>query len=438
MLKKYYIIFITIIFIQSCGSSSSKTEAGAEYQFVLSAQLTNQCGQQVTFNQFEVHLQDENWNLIEKYSPDTNGLVNFTTDQQHINYTIVAKSQQGASAEGLDIVSYYQANTTTAAIYEASYDNLLDNSTCECITRDIELQHRVFSTIDSISTSFNYENWYSVDSQTTYVNAAEVCRIIGNEWAIQSISIRGKDTNNNAIGVASLLENFSSNIEQLWQPAAIEVADTVSLPQNHAVFEMTQQFANNEHFYVKAEEDDEELLIFNTHPYISESKYQSTASYIFEDIHTIFGQSTFSSHHQIKSSIYTTAFDVSAQTIQPEIDNTSFIELDADGSYDYSAISGYPLVEITFNYQVNTTNSGTLMPINWTMYGPIKGTLASSLQLTGYEDILGQDLAIQSTNIKIIKSVNTSKYDDYISYYQGDKDSDLTDNLHYFQLDLVL
>lgn len=442
MLYKLCIIFISFLILQSCGSGSSSssntTTTVPEYQFELSAQLANECGQQVTFNQFEVHLQDENWQLIEKYSADVNGFVNFTTDQENINYTIIAKYQQGESGESLDVVSYHQANTTTTATYTATYDELLDNSTCECVTQDIELQHRAFTIIGSVSTSFNYENWYSIDSQNTYFTAAEVCRVINDEWPIQSISIRGADVLNNAIGAATLLEDFSSNTEGLWQAAAVEVADSVLLPSNHTGFEMKQSFANNEHFYVKTDEGDDEFLVFNTHPYISESKYHSVASHFFESLNTIFGLSTFTSHHQIKTSTYDEAFDVLAETQQPEIDNIGFSELAADGSYDYSTVSGYPLVEIAFDYPVSSLNSGASMPITWTMYGPISGTLASSVQLSGYEDIFDPNTYIQTTSIKIIKSSISNNYDDYIEYYQGNTDSAFADDLRYFQLLLAL
>jgi hypothetical protein len=441
MLNKYSISSILLLLLQSCGSGGSddsSTSSTSEYQFKLSAHITNKCGQPMVFNQFEVHLQDDSWKLVKKYNADVNGQVSFTTNQENINYTIVAKSQQEQNEEGLDIVSYYQANTTVAASYEAKYDSLVDNSSCECVSQDIEVQHREFSAIDTISASFNYESWYRIDSKNTYLKGLEICRAIDDEWTIQSISIRGFDSNNKAIGVASLIEDFSSNAENLWQTAAIEVADNVALPKKHVDFEISQIFANNAHFYADVNKDDTELLIFNTHPYISESIYYSVTSLLFEKIDTIFGQSTFSSHHQIKSSLYDQAFDVSAKTTQPNIDNSTFSELTGNHSYDYSEVSGYPLVAITLNYQVVGTNLNTSTPITWTMYGPIKGTLASSVQLSGYENTITPDTSIKSTDIKIIKSTNSNKYEDYINYYQGNQYSDLADNLYYFQLELLL
>ncbi|OUR62489.1 hypothetical protein A9Q74_04845 [Colwellia sp. 39_35_sub15_T18] len=439
-MNKHLSTMLLLVFLPSCGSGSSSSSDSnntqpIEYQFKLSAQQTNRCGQQVAFNQFELHLQDDNWQLIDKYTADANGQVSFATEQEYINYTIIAKYQQGAEEEGLDITSYHHANTTTSASYVATYDNLLDTSTCECVTQDIELQHRSFSVIDSVSSSFSYESWHSTDSQNTYFTNAEICRLIDDEWPIHSIAIRGLDTNNGAIGVASILNDFGSNTEGLWQSAAIEVADNVPLSSEHAAFNMMQEFANGEHFYVESSEDDTELLVFNTHPYTSESIHYARTSHIFDHLDTIFGQSTFASYHQIKSTMNDEATSVSAETEQPDIDYTNFSELAADGSYDYSAVSGYPLVDISFSYQVSSASITT--PINWTMYGPIKGILASSVQLAGFEDTITPDTDIQNTEINIIKSLTTNNYDDYIYYYQGNTDSDFANDLQSFQLELV-
>lgn len=438
MLKNSIIITLLLL-IQSCGSSSdSSSDTATEYEFTLLAELINQCGQQAAFNQLEVHLQDENWQLIKKYTADMNGQINFITDQKEINYTIIAKSQQGESEESLDIISYYHANTSTPAWYTATYDKLLDNSNCECVTQDIELRHRAFSKVDSISTSFDHDSSQLIDSQTTYFNGSEVCHKTNDEWPVQSISIRGFDANNNAIGVASLLEYANSNSENLLQLAAIEVADIIPLPQKHAAFQLTQKFKKGEHFQTSIAADDKELLVFNTHPYISESTYHAKAIFVYENIDTIFGHSAFSSYHQIRSNLYEETFDVFAETNKPNIDNTRFSELASDGSYDYSAVSDYPFVEVVFDYQVSSINSGTSTSVKWTMYGPIKGTLAYSVPLSFLEWNIGMDDNIQITNIKIIKSLNSNKYSDYINYYQGNTESNLTDNLRYYHLQLAL
>ncbi len=439
MLKKTLITTLLLL-IQSCGSDSvtnQNNNTPAEFKFTLLAKLINQCGQQTAFSQLEVHLQDENWQLIKKYTADTNGQISFITEQQEINYTIVAKSQQGESEESLDIISYYHANASTPAWYTATYDKLQDNNGCECITQDIELKHRVFSKTHTISTSFNHDNIQAIDSQTTHFTNSEVCRKIDDAWPIQSISIRGLDANNNAIGVANTFEYVNNQTENLLQLSAIEVADIVSLPKTHAAFQLTQMFKKGEHFKTSIAKDDTALLLFNTHPYISESTYNAETSFIYENIDTIFGHSSFSSYHQIRSSSYEKTFAVFAETNKPSIDSARFSELSSDGSYDYSAVSDYPFVEIVFDYQVNSASSGNSIPVKWTMYGPIKGTLAYSVPLSFLEWDIDMNNDIQITNIKIIKSLYTNKYNDYIQHYQGNTETNLIDNFKYYHLQLV-
>ncbi len=441
MLNKYFLIALISLMLQSCGSGSSSSDDGeviTEYQFELLAYLKNECGQTTAFNQFEIHLQDDNWQLIERYFPDDKGLISFITDQKKINYTLVAKFQQGDSEEGLDIVSYNQANTTNPTNYFATYDNSLDNSNCECITQDVELEHRIFSTIETVSASFDYDTWLSIDSQHSYFNDVKVCREIGNTWPVESIAIKGRDTNNNSIGVASLLTNFSSNEDKLWRVAAIESAEIVYLPQEHGSFEMTQLFSDGEHFSTASNEQDEKIAIFNSHPYISEAVYYTKSYHLFEDINTIFGQSTFSSYHQIKSTLYDEVFEVSATSVEPNIDNTSFSDLGADGSYDYSQVSGFVLVKFIFEYEVESLNINADIPTTWTMYGPIGGILASTVQLAGYENNITPDTDIKRTDIKIIKSASSNNYEDYIRYYQSDLETGFSDDLRYFQLKLIL
>lgn len=438
MLKHSSIILVPLLLIQACGSSSNsdKTPEPAEYQFNLSAKLTNTCGLESSFDKYEVHLQDDNWELIAKYSANVDGLVSFTTDQKEINYTIVAKTQQDEAAEGIDIVSYYQAQTTTPASYSATYDSLQDDASCECNTQDIQLAHRYFNEIKSVATSFSYDDWQIIDPKTTYFSGVEVCRKSEDLWPVQSIAVRGLDINNNTSVAASLLNDFTDNEEQLWQASALEDYYIADLPLEHASFEMNQMFSDGEHFHVAVDVNDERLPVFSSHEYISESRYHSNSNHIFEIIDSMFRYSVFGSYHQIHSTMFNDAFTVSAELEEPNIDNENFSELAADGTYDYSAVSGYPLIEVGFDYDTEATTDAPA--VFWTLYGPTKGKLPSSVQLEGYEEIVTPDSDIKTTDIRIIKSGNTNKYDDYIEYYQGNLDDEFSDNLKYFHLKLKL
>jgi hypothetical protein len=435
MLKHSPIILVPLLLIQACGSSSSSDETPepSEYQFNLSAKLSNKCGLESSFNQYEVHLQDDNWELITKYSANADGFVSFTTAQKDINYTIVAKTQQGDTAEGLDIVSYYQAQTTTPASYSATYDSLQNNEACECNTQDIELSHKTFSSIDSVDASFSFSEWHHIDEEKTYITDAQVCRDINSQWPVQSIAIRGLDINSNITATASILTDFTSNEEQLWEAFAVQDTYTATLPEEHTGFEMKQVFAAGEHFHTKVNEADQILPVFNSHPYVSESTYNSSSNHIFETLNTIFGQSTFGSYHQVHSTMFEEAFTVAPELEEPNIDNASFSELAADGSYDYSTVSGYPLIKISFDYETDDET-----PVLWSLYGPIKGQLPSSVQLVGYEEIIGPDTDIEVTDIKIIKSAISNKYDDYIKHYQGAEINEFEDSLRYFHLKLKM
>jgi len=440
MLKHSPVILVPLLFLQACGSESSsdKTPEPSEYQFNLAAKISNKCGLKSSFDQLEVHLQDENWELIAKYPATVDGLVSFTTSQKEINYTIVAKTQQGEEMEGLDIVSYYHAQTTTPAKYSATYDNLQDNATCECTTQNIELAHKTFSSIDSVATSFSYDEWQIIDPKTTYFTNAKVCRDSSGQWPVQSIAVRGLDINNNISAAAGFLTDFTSNEEQLWQASALEGAYNANLPLEHPSFEMKQTFENGEHFHAKVNESDQILPILNSHEYVTESRYYSSSNQIFEIIDSLFRQSIFGSYHQIQSTMFEEAFAVLPELEEPNIDNENFSELAADGTYDYSAVSGYPLIEIIFNYDTSSEEMGEELPISWALYGPIKGKLPSSVQLVGYEDIIDPNTDIKATDIRIIKSATTTKYDDYIEYFQGNTNNEFADNLRYFQLKLKL
>jgi len=440
MLKHSPIILVPLLLLQACGSESSsdKTPEPSEYQFNLSAKLSNKCGLKTPFNQYEVHLQDANWELIEKYSANADGLVSFTTAQKEINYTIVAKTQQGEAAEGLDIISYYQAQTTTPVSYSAKYDSIQDDASCECNTQDIQLAHRYFDKIESVSTSFSYNEWQNIDPKTTIFKGVEVCRDSDALWPVQSISVKGLDINRNTSVAASLLDDFSSNEELLWQTSALEDAYVADLPLEHASFEMNQVFLEGEHFHDKVDQNVQTLPVFNSHEYISESRYHSKSNHVFEIIDSMFRYSEFGSYHQIHSTMFNDAFTVAAELEEPNIDNENFSELAADGTYDYSAVSGYPLIEISFDYDFTPEKTDIESPVSWTLYGPIKGKLASSVQLVGFEDIVTPNSDIKTTDIRIIKSATTNKYDDYIEYYQGNSNEEFSDNLKYFHLKLKL
>jgi hypothetical protein len=96
-------------FLSSCGSSSDGETPVEPVSLTLSLSsvLFNDCGVEAPFTDIELLLQGSDWQTIEVYKSDENGLITFTTFDENINYTLVAKNQEGNGVEGLNIESYY-------------------------------------------------------------------------------------------------------------------------------------------------------------------------------------------------------------------------------------------------------------------------------------------------------------------------------------------
>ncbi|MCW8833846.1 MAG: hypothetical protein OQK03_11035, partial [Colwellia sp.] len=422
--KKNLFLFVPLtIFLQACGGSGSSSESEpvepVEYTFSLTSQLTNSCGVSVPFTHIELLLQDNDWQTVASHQADENGVITFTSLQARLNYTLVAKNQHADEAEGLNIVSFFQAKTTTPAMYHAQFDNLVDNSSCECVTQDVELKHRPFALRSQVTSSLNFETWSAVDDQTTIFENVMACREIEGEWPLQSFSVLGEDVNQQEIGTSEFLADFSENVEGVWSVPAFQVADLVELSTPHEDFSTLQLIQTNEHFLQEIVENQSHLLLFKSHPYVSETFYQSNASVTFQETSSIFGDTTIKSHHQLISANHQQSFEVEASKQRPEVDDINFSEIKADGSYDYSAVSGYPMAVISFSYTAYEPQTQLLMPATWTHYGREQGTIAMSGPLTGYENIINSDTAKKSTKVLLQKSSKTSDYFDYIEFYQG-------------------
>lgn len=411
-------------FLQACGGSSPSTPEVPveliEYSFALTAQLTNACGAKSAFSDIELLLQDDNWQTLNRYSADESGVISFVTTNEFINYTIVAKDQQGTEAEGLNVVSFYQASSNTPADYQARFDKLLDNSNCECVSQNLELTHRPFTTQAKVTSSLPFDNWLAIDERTTLFEGVEVCRVIDGNWPLHSFSVLGTDNNQKEIASAEFVDDFTSDGSGTWRVSAFQVADSIELAAQHQAFTTHQVIGNSMHFFSSVAEEDESLLVFDTHNYISEAYYQSKASITFDESSSIFGSSVIKTHQQLTSSDKGLSFAVKASESKPNIDDRNFSEIKADGSYDYSAVNGYPMAIITFTFTAFDPQSNLLMPAKWSFYGPEQGTLAISAPLTGYEDIINIDTDKKSTEVRLIQSLATDSYQDYIKFYQGE------------------
>jgi len=182
------------------------------------------------------------------------------------------------------------------------------------------------------------------------------------------------------------------------------------------------------HFIIDVAKEDESFLYFPEHTFDTENFYQSQASVTFDESSSIFGSSVIKTHQQIISTSAQESFAVKASEQKPAIDDRNFSEIKEDGSYDYSAVSGYPMAKIAFTFTTYHPTTKLLMPAKWTFYGPEKGMLAISAPLTGYEDIITIDTDKNATDVRLIKSMITNNYQDYIKHYQGSNSADMTND----------
>lgn len=423
--------------LQGCGGSSSSPSTPTEpveYTFSLNAQLTNDCGVSTAFTEVELLLQDDTWQTLNSYTADENGLISFVTESEFINYTLIAKDQQDSEVEGLNIVSFYQASSETPAYYQAQFDEDINNSTCDCITQDLEVEHRSFAAQSSVTSSLTFDAWVATNTTTTLFEGVELCRIMDGSWPLHSVSVTGIDSNGKAIASAGFIDgntgDFSANDDELWQTYASEVADEVELNDSHQELSTNQVIGDIKHFSALIAEDVDSILVFDTHSYISEAFYQAQASVTFDDVSysSLFGSVAINTYHQVISTDAQESLAVEASEQQPDFNYPIFDEINADGSYDYSAAaSDYPMAIIAFTFTAYDPDTRLLMPAKWTFYGPESGTLAFSAPLTGYEDIIDFDTDIKTTKVELINSDISNDYDDYIKYYQGNNVLDITD-----------
>ena len=453
-MNKYLISpLLLTLFLQGCGGSSSSSSPEVavdpvEYTFSLTAQLTNDCGVISAFTDVELLLQDETWQTLNTYKADDSGVISFVTESQFINYTLVAKDQQGSEAQGLNVVSFYQANSATPSHYQAQFDDLLDNSSCECVTQDVKISHRTFANPEQNieSSSLSFVNAAAIDNQNTLFEGIKVCRAIGGDWPLHSFSVKGSDVNEKTIAAAEFIDDFSENAEGVWTLSALQVADEVSLRMPHQAFTTNQIIDNIKHFSTDVTNEDESLLIFDTHNDISKAYYQSKASVTFDEIPSFFGSSVIKTHHQVISTSAAESFLVKANEQKPAIDDRNFSEIKADGSYDYTAVSGFPMAVISFTFTTFDPTTKLLMPAKWTFYGPEEGLLAVSAPLVGYENIINIDTSVKITNVHLINSLIANNYQDYIQYYQGgstvksvlDTSNDFIENINEIEIGITL
>lgn len=441
------------MFLQACGDSSGKAEGPVEpvdYTFTLTANLANECGVKSAFTDFELLIQDDTWQTLSSHKPDESGVVSLITQSEFINYTIVAKNQEDNYPEGINVESYYQASSETPAFYNAQFDELQDNLSCECVTHDLELTHRAFATQASVTSSLEFSTWQAIDESTTLFEGVNVCRAIGDPWPLHSFSVTGGDVNDVDIAAAVFTSDFDSNKLSKWQRFALDVADIVELETPHQQFITNQLLGNTQHFTELVTEDVDNLLVFKSHNYTADGFYQTKASVSFLDRDNgSLGSSVLKTSHQVISTQLDESLLAKASEKEPSVDYDFFSEIKSDGTYDYSKISGYSMVVIAEFYTIYEPESRLLIPAKWTYYGAMSGTRASNTPLVGFENYFdSSDFYTQRKvrDVRLINSASAGSYSDYIKYYQAgntvdtalDASSEFIKNIKTLEISLLI
>jgi hypothetical protein len=380
----------------------------------------------------ELLLQDNDWQTIHRYKPNENGVISFVTESKYINYTLVAKDQKGDAPEGLNVVSFYQASSATPAHYQAEFDNVLNRlneESCECITQNLALEHSPIKIERAVTHSSKIDDWAAIDDSNTLFKGVQVCRIKNEDWPLHSFSVAGLDSSQDLIAVGQFLDlNVGVSDEGVWPLSAILAAKNYGLDYPYQQTKTVQLIDGDKHFATEVVKDEEEILLFSGHKYISQAYYQSQASVTFVLSDGLFKSAVSKNIHQVISTSAEESLALMAGQYQPAFKYPNFDEIKSDGRYDYSAVSGYPMAIINFTLAVSDPITGLPMPVQWTFFGPEKGVLAISVPLTGYEDIINIDSDIKVTNVHLVKSKEANNYQDYIDYYQSDKVLDVTND----------
>jgi hypothetical protein len=444
--KKTLLLLTLFGSLQACGGggedgSGTTPTVPKSYALSLTSTLTNKCGEKLPFVDVELFIQNSDWSVVEKLQPDASGVFNYSSDSELINYTIAAKTQQAGKAEGLDFVSFNQVKATTAAIYQAQHAAKIDNTNCECVTKNVEVSHAPISNISKVTSSANFTDTEIINSQNTHFNNVEACRIVEGGWPTHSFSIVGIGNNSNILGAAGFIEDFSQTVmnddnEAVWELAAFDGIEEINLNNDHQAFTTHQSFHGLEHFAINVTEDDNTVDLFNSHVYISETDYLSNAEVVFTEVDSAFGSIKISSQHQVISAVSATSFAVKASDVKPNVDDVFFSEINSDWSYDYSDVADYPMAIIAVNYQGVEPTTNTLMPVTWKSYGEIAGQLPVTTALEGYDDIINDDTLVLGTNTILLQSQSTNNYANYLLYYQNASNSTFVNDIKSYHISI--
>lgn len=436
--KKILLLLPVLSVLTACGGGSGGgggtiPTVPKTYAFSLSSILVNKCGEKLPFVDVELFIQNSDWSVVEKLQPDENGLFNYVSDKELINYTLVAKTQKQDEIQGLDFVSFHQVKATTPAIYQAQHTEIIDNTNCECVTKNVAIEHATITNINQETSSANFSGVTFVDNRNTIFNDVEVCRITGGAWPLHSFSIVGEDNNNEVIGRGVFIEEVFGN--EVWKVSAFESSSTEFLADNHQAFSNEQQINGNRHFAIDVEESDKSVQIFRSHDIVD--RFRSEAVYIFEERPNLNEYLRTSSKQIISSEIYGDSLKVEAESRVPDAfkDDKSMneIAIKSDGSYNFTPLADFPMAIVKIDFQSMSPTATNQIPVTWVTYGPIQGVVPIKVTLAGYESLVNDQTHFRIDS-EVIQSVSSNTYLDYVSYFQNHADITFESNLKSYQI----
>lgn len=434
----------SLLLLTACGGGSSSSDANDNNPppintFTLRAVIENSCGKSMPYMDVELLLQDQNWQLISRHASNENGEISLTTPSSTINYTLVAKSQTENQDEGIEAISYFGVNASNSVTYVANNVSQQDNSLCECQTNDLVLSHPRINSLSDADSSAQFSHYEAITGTSTKFIDVQVCRSSDQEWPQHSFMVQGPDSGENDTASAG----FGSGLNDI---SAFETAATIAFDKSDVIIETEQIFNQMRHFQKSIAAKTDHTLLFDNHAYSDITTYKGNADVVFEEYSTLFGVVKVNSTHQVLSTQYYDALELEPNDKEPNIDLERLTEIQADGQFDYSAVSNHEMAMFTFDYRAKHPQTQLDMPATWTIYGPIEGQLPIVFGLPGYENIIDHDTSIKATYVNLIRSYNHKNYTDYINYYaktNGDLVSrDLTNSFandrHFYNISIVL
>lgn len=442
-----YISMASILLLSACGSGGSSSDKDdntppATYNFTLTSVLKNNCGVESAYTDVELVLQDEAWQTISTHKADENGTIELTTQNTEINYTLIARTKQKNTDEGIEAVSYYKVSANSSVKYYADFDTKIDDSSCECSgPNDIVLNHNRLDELNVAHSSALFAGYEPVDANNTKFIGVEVCKGINEEWPLHSFSVEGRSGNYPLVGYAG----FGNGYENLSDSSlAFEYTD---LSNKNPELNFSQLFNGLSHFETNVAEDYGSILVFDNHDYSDITIYRGYAKFEFEETSSgPLTRTTLNSEHETHygNNNYTDALDLNPSNSKPNIDLEYLSEISDSGEYDFSAVSNYHMTIITFDYLAKDPATKLDMPVKWTIYGPIEGLLPTTNGLPGYEDIISPDTSIKGTFVKLVRSSNSDDYEDYIRHYTTSsgsanlENSRFAEDLQFYNINLEL